>query len=68
MAVLGNGIRKWSSTPSSAASRWIDDRLDSERLQEYGPEILTSRRIAANVGGASKQLFVLKSQASGDET
>ena len=27
-----------------------------------------ARRIAANLGGASKQVFVLKSRVSGDET
>jgi hypothetical protein len=48
MAVLGTCIRNWRSTTPSVASGWIGDRLDSERLQEYGPEILTALSQAAH--------------------
>jgi hypothetical protein len=36
------------STTSSVASAWIGDRLDSERLQDYGPEILMALSQAAH--------------------
>jgi hypothetical protein len=53
MAVAGIGIRSWRVTAPGAASAWISDRLDNAGLQEYGPEILTSSRIAAQRGEAA---------------
>jgi len=68
MALFGTCVRNWPSTTSSVRPAWLSDWVDSERLQERGPEILTAliqvsckieaRRIAAKIAKLP-ELFAL---------
>src|SRR6516162_6763829 len=51
MAVLKTCIRIWVPTTAGVAAVRISDRLDSARLQGYGPEILTAISGQAALGG-----------------